>query len=203
MAMTLGACADADRSPFGKDIFGLGYADQTAALYRELLAVMPGLVADTGGFRQLWEEEDAQLTDSEQLIDRHVVTIEELPDVELAIVRIPKERPECHQYALHSRTLCSRLLIVHGPRVEFRYRYEGWVQFRSRRVAARVDLSDLAGELNAHEHSGGRWVFDGVDAITPALHLQGADATSLSADTILARLERHLRTGPPAWNPYN
>ena len=65
-----------------------------------------------------------------------------------------------------------------------------------------MDLAPLAEELNREERATGRWVFDGVDAITPRLHFDGADPTSVSADKITARVEHYLRTGPVAWNPY-
>jgi hypothetical protein len=110
---------------------------------------------------------------------------------------------QCHPFALNSRTNCSRLLLVQGQHVEFQYRYESWVQLVSRRPLLRVDLKDFAGELNQEETSEGRWVFDGVDRITPRLHLEGGPTTSLSPDFILKRLEHHLATDPPAWNPYD
>ena len=105
--------------------------------------------------------------------------------------------------AIHSRTKCSRVLILQGQHVEFQYRYESWVQLASRRPPARVDLGALAAELNQEESSGGRWMFEGVDRITPRLYLEGRPATSLSHETILYRLEQHLATGKPAWDPYD
>jgi hypothetical protein len=66
-----------------------------------------------------------------------------------------------------------------------------------------VDLTALAGELNREEASGGRWVFDGVERITPRLHLEGSAETSLPPATIRERLEQHLSAAPPAWNPYD
>ena len=110
---------------------------------------------------------------------------------------------ECHPFALHNRTRCSRLLLLQGKRAELQYRYEGWVQLASRRPAPRVDLSPLATELNLEESPGGHWVFDGADRITPRLHLGGAPETSIPMDAIVARVEHHLRTGAPAWNPYD
>jgi hypothetical protein len=77
------------------------------------------------------------------------------------------------------------------------------VQLASRRPPSRVDLKDLARELNLEETSEGRWVFDGVDRITPRLHLEESETTSLSPDIIRRRLEQHLLTGAPAWNPYD
>ena len=72
----------------------------------------------------------------------------------------------------------------------------------SRRPALRVDLSGLANELNQEEKAAGRWVFDGVDQITPRFHLDGSSTTSIPLDRIVGRVEQVLRTGPPAWNPY-
>jgi hypothetical protein len=66
-----------------------------------------------------------------------------------------------------------------------------------------VDLSELASELNQEETTGGRWVFDGVDQITPKLHLEGSVTTSIPIDAIVRRVEHHLRTGPSAWDPYD
>jgi uncharacterized protein DUF6687 len=130
------------------------------------------------------------------------VTIEERPDVDLAVIRIPPDETMLHAYVLNSHTPRSRLLVIHGQHVELRYRYEGWVQFRSRVIAPRVDLSPLAAELNAEEQAPGKWGFDGVEAITPSLHLREAEATSLTVDSIVARVEHHLRTGIPAWDPF-
>ncbi|OFW24787.1 MAG: hypothetical protein A3H97_17905 [Acidobacteria bacterium RIFCSPLOWO2_02_FULL_65_29] len=202
MAFTLAAHADEETSPLEKGTFALPYGAQAAVLYRSLLNVLPRVLANVDDYRRFWEAEDARLTATERLIDTRVITIEERAGLDLAIVRIPTREDMAHPYALHTRTPCSRLLVVHGRRVEVRYRYEGWVQFRSRPVAPRVDLCPLAQELNTEERTTGRWVFDGVDAITPSLHFDGVDATSLSADAIASRVEHHLRTGPPAWNPY-
>lgn len=202
IALTLAAFADEESSPLDKSIFALPHGAQAAGLYRCLLDVMPRVVADVEGHRRFWEAEDARLSATERLIDRGTIAIEEQPGLDLAIVRIPEREDLAHPYALNTRTPCSRLLVAHGRRVEVRYRYEGWVQFRSRAVAARVDLAPLAEELNRDERSNGRWVFDGVDAITPSLFFNGADATSIPADVIAARVEHHLRVGPPAWNPY-
>ena len=104
--------------------------------------------------RSLWEGEDARLTTSEELIERGIVTIEEQPELDLAVVGIPGDLAvDCHPFALHSRTRCSRMLMLQGNRVELQYRYEGWVQMASRRPAARVDLSALSAELNAEEEA--------------------------------------------------
>ena len=150
-----------------------------SGLYVELLELLPRLITSPDDFRPIWENEDDKLAMSEQLIESGVITIEERPALDLALVRIPDDltpqrvhrftQPrltECHPFAIHNRTRCTRLLMLQGDRVELQYRYEGWVQMASRRPALRVDLSRLADELNLEETTGGRWVFDGVEQIT-------------------------------------
>jgi len=202
MAFTISAFAEDETSPLPKEIFNLPYAAQSAALYRKLLEMIPGLLTDLNAYRRFWEGDDRTLAATEALIDHGTVAIEERPGLDLAVVRIPAGEEMPHAYALHTRTPCSRLLVIHGRRVELRYRYESWVQFRSRVVAPRVDLSPLAAELNAEERPPGQWVFDGVETITPSLHLKGSDGTSIAIDSIQTRIEHHLRTGAPAWNPF-
>ena len=205
IAFTLGAYADPETSPFPAELFALTYPELAGQLYVRLLELMPNLLRDTPAYRQLWETEDQRLAASEELIEKGRITIEENPALDLAVVRIPEDvtaQPlhaftqehltECHPFALHSRTPCTRLLIIQGQHVEFHYRYESWVQLASRRPPARVDLSSLARELNHEETSGGLWVFEGVERITPRLHLQGTSKSSLSPATIQRRLEESL-----------
>jgi len=202
MAFTISAFADDSTSPLPKEIFAQSYAAQSASLYRQLLEVIPPLLADVNAYRRFWDEDDRALTAGEELIEQGRVTVEERPELDLAVIRIPPDEAMLHAYVLNTRTPRSRLLVIHGRHVELRYRYEGWVQFRSRVVAPRVDLSPLAAELNSEEQSLGKWEFDGVEAITPSLHLRGPAATSLPVDSIAQRVEHHLRTGVPAWNPF-
>src|SRR5262249_1709016 len=157
-----------------------------------------------------------RLTASEELIESGIITIDERPDLDLAIVRLPDDldsrrvhrfaQPRlaaCHPFALHNRTACARLLVLQGRHVDLQYRYESWVQMASRRPAPRVDLSQLADELNREEAAGGRWVFDGVDRITPRLHLEGRSETSIPVERIVNRVEHTLATGEAGWNPYD
>lgn len=216
IAFVLSAYADPESSPLPGHLFTLPYADLASELYGQLLDLLPRLLTSVDGYRALWESEDAKLTASEKLIDQGLITIEERPDLDLAVVRLPEDLrrqrvhrftqqrlAECHPFALHNRTACTRLLLLQSRRVELHYRYESWVQLASRRPAPRVDLSDLASELNREETTGGRWVFDGVDHITPRLHLEGSAATSVPLDDIVRRIEHHLRSGRSAWDPYD
>jgi hypothetical protein len=216
IAFVLSAYADPDSSPLPAGFFNRSYPVLAGELYIHLLDVLPKLIAGVDDYRALWESEDARLTASEELIDQGLVTIEERQDLDLAIVRLPEELTrqrvhrftqqrlaECHPFALHNRTTRSRLLLVQGRQVELQYRYESWVQLASRKPAPRVDLSELTNELNRDETTGGRWVFDGVEQITPRLHFEGSPHTSQPLDAIVTKIEHHLRTGQPAWDPYD
>jgi hypothetical protein len=110
---------------------------------------------------------------------------------------------ECHPLAIYNRTPSTRILLIQGQRIEFRYRYEGWVQLVCRRPAPRVDLAILTDELNSEERSGGLWKFDGVAEITPWLYLADAPESSIPADVIREKVVRHLRSSPPAWDRYD
>jgi hypothetical protein len=215
ITFTLSAHADPETSPLPGSTFQRPYPELANELYLRLLELLPKLLTGVNQYRELWEIEDAKLTTSEELIECGEITIEERPDLDLAIVRLPEDLirhrvhrftqqrlAECHPFALHNRTACSRLLLLHGGRVELQYRYEGWVQMASRRPPLRVDLSGLANELNQEEKAPGRWVFDGVDQITPRFYFDGTSTTSIPLDRIVSRVEQVLRTGPPAWNPY-
>lgn len=216
IVFTISAFADSNASPLAKQLFKLPYLQMAGRLYEHLTELMPRLLARLSDYKHLWEAEDAKLSASEELIENGDITFQEQPDLDLAVIHVPEDIPsnpvhrfaqtrlaECHPFALHNRTSCCRLLILRGQRVEFQYRYESWVQLASRRPPSRVDLKELARELNQEETSEGRWVFDGVEHITPRLHLEGYPTTSLSPAAIQRRLEHYLSTGLPAWNPYD
>jgi len=216
IAFTLSAYADPDVSPLPGALFTRPYSAMASELYIRLLEVLPKLITNVDDYRPLWEDEDARLTASEALIESGRITIDERPALDLAIVRLPDDLAsqrvhrftqqrlaECHPFALHNRTRCTRLIVLRGSRVEVQYRYEGWVQMASRRPAPRVDLSGLASELNLEEATGGQWVFDGVDQITPRLHLEGSAGTSIPHDALVRRVEHCLRAGQSAWDPYD
>jgi len=216
IAFALSAFADSRTSPLAAEIFEMPYAQMAGKLYERLLEVLPRLLTNLADYTHLWQEEEERLAASEELMAKGAITIAERPDLDLAVVSVPENldaqpvhrftqtrQAECHPFAIHNRTDCSRLLLIQGRHIEFQYRYESWVQYVSRKPLARIDLSDLAAALSRAETSGGRWVFDGVDQITPRLHLEGSAGTSLSPGLIQTRLEEHLRTGRPAWDPYD
>jgi hypothetical protein len=74
-----------------------------------------------------------------------------------------------HPMAVANATGCGAVLTRHGRHYRFMYRYESWVQYRSRRPRGRRDLAPLAEALSALEPSGVRWVYDGSAGLAPVL----------------------------------
>lgn len=184
--------------------------------YLELLPRLASMADDVDAHRDLWAEEDAVLTASEAAIADGRVRIDEEPELDLAVVwvegsapsggghRFGRHRAEgLHPMAVNNATGCFRVVQVRGRRYELTYRYESWVQYRSRRPLPRVDLTPLAEELTSRETDGASWRFEGVDAIAPVLRLTDPQAeSSLDPEQVLALLRSALRTQPPAWDPY-
>ena len=200
IAFALAAHADPATSPLPRPLFDLPAPQVEEGLYRGLLAVLPRLLADVDAYQSFWEAQDAALTRTERLFDGGRIVIEEQPELDLAVVR-GAATGDWHPMAVHVRTAATRLLLVRGPRVEFRYRYESWVQMASRRPALRVDLTALAAELTREDRADGRWRFEGVEHITPRLYREGRPST-LTPEDVRRRLEAALRVGAPAWDPY-
>jgi hypothetical protein len=224
VAFTLSAFADPEHSPLGAGAFAVEYPELVATLFDELLPRLGEICARVDDYRALWEAEDTALTESEAAIANGSATIEEIPALDLAVVTVPDDldlrrvhrftqrRTEAiHPMAVHNATGCFRVLVVQGRRFRFHYRYESWVQYISRRPLPRVDLAPLVARLSELERNG-RWRADGVDAITPVLHLVDAEGTnapetstpetSIDIATFRAELEHHLATAQPAWDPY-
>lgn len=191
--------------------------DRVAALYGALLPMVPELLARLPAYRALWAEQDEHLAWSRELLADAEVTLEELPGLDLAIVRIPEAvgertarrylRPEAapiHPFAINTVTDCSRLLKVQGRRYEFQYRYESWVRLASRRVAPRVNLDGLCRRLNELETADGTWMVEDITReVAPVLALSGGGESAISLEVFVAELRVALTTAPVAWNPYD
>jgi len=203
VAFALMTYADEDRSPLGNAVFSQAYQQQSAAMYGEGLVKLPELLAEPDRFRSLWEAEDAWLGRDLERGERGEIKIEELPDIDLAIVRLPENGDApisseadilgCHQGAIHNRTGMFRTLVIRGDRFIVRYRYETWVRYVSRPTLPRVDLAPLATELTSRESSGAAWTFDGNDNLTPKLRVQGDGETSLTPEEFTAEVTGFLR----------
>jgi hypothetical protein len=212
-AFAISAYADPQQSPLGVALAVESYQEQMAALYRELLPRVPELADHVDRYRRLWEREDALLAESESALADGRILIEEVPVLDLAVVIVPERwhdrrvhrtapaEQTVHPVAVHSATERSRLLLVQGRRYRFRYRYETWVRYVSRRPLPRVDLAPLTARLSERERHG-HWQADAVSGITPGMLLVGAEESSIDVGDLRAELERYLADAPPAWSPY-
>ena len=213
ISMALSAYATPGRSPLG-DMAG-DYAAMTGQLYGELLGRLAEMCDHPDRYRHLWAEEDASLAASEAALATGQVTIEEVADIDLAVVTVPPDAPRSggHRFAgewvpgLHPMAICNAtdrftVLIIRGQSYQLCYRHETWVQYRSRRPRPRTDLTALAERLNAQERGDGQWVAEPVSGLTPALRLEGAEESEISPAQFRAAAEDYLRNGRPAWDPY-
>jgi hypothetical protein len=234
ISMVLSAYADPQRSPL--PALPDDYDDLTAALYTELLGRLGELCERPDRYRELWAEEDATLTESEDALASGAVTITEAPELDLAVVEVSERAPGkgghrfggqwvsgLHPMAVHNATDRGALLTLRGHHYELAYRYESWVQFRSRAVRPRVDLAPLAERLNAEESAAGGtalWVAQSVSALTPTLSPSGGGSggggggsgggggggggeSNLAAAAVVAAVRAHLGAAPPAWDPFH
>jgi hypothetical protein len=213
LSFAISTVADPARSPLGAAFFDRPYEQLAHGLYEHLLDDLPGMLDDVGYSSGLWFEEDEELARSDLAIDSGEVTIEERPDLDLAIVRVPESfashdvhrftqhrSARVHPMAVHNRTGMLRVATIAGTSYDVALRYETWVQLVSRRPMPRVDLAPLADRFNERETSAATWAFDGVDAITPSLHV--TDSSIVPGD-FLDALTAFLADAPPAWDPYS
>ena len=213
VSMAISAFATPGRSPVTD--LASDYSDMTAQLYAEVLPRLGELCDHPERYRSLWRDEEAALQESRALLRSGRATVEEVPDVDLAVFDVPEDSPRSgghrfggswapglHPIALHAATDRFAVLVVRGQNSEFTYRYETWVQYQSRRPRARVDLSELTEDLNAREDGPGEWVADPVSALTPRLRLEGAEQSDMSPAVFRSLLEDCLRTGHAGWDPY-
>jgi len=224
VAFALGALADPQRTPVARLRPGArpeDWLEVCSVAAEEALRLLPALAACPEEHDGLWGDEASAYDAAVTALRDGSVTIEEHPDVDLAVVRVRdaalRERAPTvswagrvvHPAAVHSATSCLRVVTISGSRYELRYRYESWVRLTSFRPRPRVDLSRLAGELSAAERTapaatGASWTFDGAGAITPSLHLDERDSAldpERFVDVVVQALA-DLDTGPAAWDPY-
>jgi hypothetical protein len=211
-SMTIDAYADVERSPIAERLTG-SYDDQCVALYEETIPLLVAMATDNERFRDLWADEDAELAASEQSLQDGTVSIEDIPEIDLAVVTIPEDEHTrrghrfagesfdgVHPMALHNATGRLRLLVVHGRRYKFVDRYETWVQYRSRPTLRRVDMRPLAERLTDNERGAAQWTASAPGSLTPIMQVTGA--SSLDADLVRKMVIAHLTVSPSAWDPY-
>ena len=191
------------------------YPEIVAALYGELLPRFTEWLDDPSRARSLWEAEDAHLGESMDAIARGVVAIEEVPELDLAVVTVPDDwsarathrftqqwTEAVHPMAVNHATDRLRILLVQGHRYRLELRYESWVMFVSHAVLPRPDLAPLAAALTTSETKDATWEADPPGALTPQLRLAGGDESALTREQVRRRVEAFLADAPTAWDPF-
>jgi hypothetical protein len=197
---------DPERSPLRGELGGADPWERLGALHRALLPRLDEVLGYPDRFAADWSEEFEAIQADRRLFGEGRATVEEFPDVDLAVIRAP--RP-LHPVARNSAMERLRVLTIAGQATyELTYRAETWVEFVSRPVPARIDLAPLLPELQALE-SAGTWVFDGIARPVPALRCAdpaGAPGPSaIAPDRFLDILRRYLAAHAAhtayRWNP--
>jgi hypothetical protein len=191
ITFVLSAFADSERSPLDPAIFKASYPRQAAHLYQEMLPRIPEFLNDIDRFRSHWQPEDIALAESEAMIRDGRIRLEEILDLDLAIVTSPSGSA-CHPMAMHNAIRSFRVLLMQGRKYEVRYRYESWVQYVSRKPLPRVDLTPLVEQLSQRESGNARWTFDGVDEISPRLALAGDDDSGIPPEEFASLIKKYL-----------
>lgn len=210
VSFVISAWCDPDRSPLKRRIFGGTTDGLNQVLYEELLKRLPAVVNKIDSLHEYWGPEDRVLEATEEAILEGKIKIEEDKDIDLAIVTLPDKgilsediklnKPKSwvssvlHPIAVHNKVDSYRILVIQKNRYELYYRYETWIDYVSRILKERVDLSTLVKRLNASEKSGGNWQFNGVDRIISRLSLNGAHESSMEAGHFVDYIRGSLTT---------
>lgn len=212
ISFTVTAYSQRETSPLDAAIFDLPYEEKCAVLYQKMIPLLGEFIDDIGAFEACWKEEDQHLAKSETLVQSGQVGIEEVKELDLAIVTIPTEidtgeahdlQPLLHPMAINNQTTCNRILTIQGNSYSFSYRYESWVQFISNPPLPRVDLMPLAEELSKDEPEGTKWMSEKVSDIRPQMTLNGRDESNIPASEFKTRMMGFLASAPPAWDPFD
>ena len=213
IAMALVNILTPDSGYFEKSVFSLPYPEMAALFYKKGLELLPEMLEDIDFFKALWDEEDEFLSYSEDLVKEQRVSIEEDINNDIAIVTIPTELANkkfhkfaishfgtIHDIAIHNATKRARIFYIHGKKIQFKFRYETWVQLKNNIHPLRVDLSPLAEKLSQIDNV--KWKYDGSSKLVPLLYTDESRDTSLEAQKILGLLVDELKSGEVDWNPY-
>jgi hypothetical protein len=205
VVFTIRTYTDPETSPVVGDLQGDDGTGSTR--YRTLLPLLQGFLDETDRYGPFWDTEWSAMLRSKTAMVMGEIELREIPHVDLAVAEAPET---LHPMVLYNSTERLRVLTaLPGGYYCLRYRYETWVQYASRPVMPRVDLSPLLPRLQDLERGKGTWTFGGNAAITPALQPLGPDGqpvpSSLTLEALLDELvafyEREQNNPALQWNP--
>ena len=217
VSFTLAALSDPSRTPLQSvrtlENQRATHLEVCAFAAAHALTILTELARDPSRFEKLWRDEATAFDVAVEGIGKWI-EIEEVPEHDLAIVRIAPDRPLealsdwgdlVHPAAVNSATDRMRIATIASGRMQLRYRYETWVRLETKRPRPRVDLSGLATVLTGLEPGATQWSFDGAGAIKPALKTTSEAPSGIPADLFVEEVTKSFATldsGPPAWDPY-
>jgi hypothetical protein len=189
--------------------------DKPAERYLDLLPRFGDLATHIEDHADLWRDEDEQLEATEAAFAAGQITIEEDEELDLAVVTIDPSlflwgehrfailgRSPCHPIPVHNRTDRFRVLYRQDRFYGLVYRFESWVQYQSRRVLPRVDLTVLADELTALDEL--EWTYAWPRSKNPpTAWLSPWAPSSLPFAEVRERIEDALRKAETAFDPYS
>jgi hypothetical protein len=141
--------------------------DPTGPLHDALLPRVRRILDDPGRAEPWWRAGWDAVGADTALLDAGDAAIEEIPELDLAVVRAPRllARP-----AWAPRTARMRVLSATPDGVYvLEQRYETFVAFSDAPLAPRADLAPAAARLAALETGPARWRFEGLAQSTPRL----------------------------------
>ena len=209
ISFVLDSWARYDLSPLKREIFHRRKEEIVSILYEELLPRFDKIMNNFDRLEQYWIQQESFLDECLSQIERKNISIEEVEEVDLAIVTLPdsgvpegKERRKssfcntelCHPLAVNQNTDKGRILLVQENRFDFYYRPESWINCVSKDIPKRIDLTPLATNLTKLENNEGDWCFDGLEKRSPHLRRSDLKASAIRLERLKEELVWFLKT---------
>ena len=207
ISFVISAWSTPELSPLNQGVFARPYPEVTAILYEELLVRLPNVIEKLDNLKRYWVDEDDFLQSTEAALGQKDIVVEEFKDLDLAVVTVvsanfPGQLRELspswvssvlHPMAIHNLTDCMKVIVIKEQRYELYYRYETWIDYVSRPLMKRVDLTALACSLSALEKGRAHWQFTGNDEIISRLKLIGADRSLIEPESFINGVKASLK----------
>jgi hypothetical protein len=206
ISFVISAWSNPELSPLNQSVLARPYPEITAVLYEELLIRLPNVIEKIDHLKRYWEEEDEFLSLSEAALEDKIIVLEEFADIDLAVVYVSADFPPVlrsqgvswvsntvHPMAIHNKTERMKILIIKGNKYQLYCRYETWVDYASRTLVPRVDLSAFAEQLTKLEKRRAHWQYNGNGEIISRLKLVGGETSAIAPTEFIELVKLALR----------
>ncbi len=187
------ACDGDPLSPFAGEIQGRPETEKYQIFYERLLAMLPGLLFETGQYKSLWKGPLASLTQGLMRMSS-VARIREHDAARLTVIEAaePLDRTARFNTARHHRVLTATR-SPSGFVYDMAFQIFSWFETVTPPRGTRIDLGGLAADFDGLERDGaGRWAYTGNDSLDARLYRAGREgepvASSLPLDLVEGRL---------------